>query len=103
MRCDHFPGQTDCMWCRNVPRVAIYSKELGVYLGGCMGLGFWSKLDSAGQESAVTFLDEEQAVAHMATWENAPLDCSFVSVMPDDGPYASAAACQKAGLPNWMN
>ena len=31
-------------------RILIYSEADGVYLGSCMGLGFWSELDSVGQE-----------------------------------------------------
>ena len=83
-------------------RVAIVSKSLGVYLGSCLGLGFWSKLDSAGQSSAVTFADESEASAHVYTWRDVPADYDFVPVEADDGVYATAAACERAGLGNWM-
>lgn len=82
-------------------RIVIVSKSLGVYLGSCMGMGFWSKLDSVGQPSAITFCDDGEASAHIATWDEAPCDYDFVSVEADDGVYASADACERAGLGNW--
>ena len=36
------------------PRFVLYHPEDGVYLGGFMGLGFWSNLDPVGQPEAVT-------------------------------------------------
>jgi hypothetical protein len=84
--------------------VVIYSKENGVFLGECFGLGFWTNLDAAGQPSAVTFPSEADARDYMETWSTpAPADVKLVEVVPDDGPSgASAAACMRAGLPGWL-
>lgn len=84
--------------------VVLYSEELGVYLGECMGLGFWSKLDPVGQAFAVTFESEDQAWAHTQTWDDPPpADARLVAVQPDDGTFASVAACVQAGLPGWQD
>jgi hypothetical protein len=49
----------------------LVHKEDGVYVGNALGLGFWSRLDAADQESAVTFDSEQEAKDHVASW-----DCS---------------------------
>lgn len=85
--------------------VVIYSEELGVYLGGAMGMGFWSKLDPCGQMAACTFPSEAEARHHISIAQDGgfPEDVRFVPVMPDDGTYASIAACVKVGLPGWLD
>ena len=84
--------------------VVIYTEERGIYLGNCMGLGFWTKLDPIGQPSAVTFPDTATAEAHMAEWdEGRPDGATFVDVTPDAEGYASVQACVLAGLPAWMD
>lgn len=84
--------------------VVIYSEELGVYLGSCMGMGFWSKLDPVGQPCAVTFPTEEAAREHVTLWdcEETPV-VRFVEVVPDNGEYASVQACVQSGLPGWLD
>lgn len=81
--------------------VVITNPEMGIYLGCCMGMGFWSKLDPVGQPSAVTFPSAEEARKIASTWESTPADLAFVNVVPDDGGYASVAACVAAGLDPW--
>ncbi|CAK7259125.1 hypothetical protein [Shinella sp. WSD5-1] len=44
-------------------RVVIVHPEMGIYLGSCFGLGFFSLLDCAGQTAACTFEDECDARA----------------------------------------
>ena len=60
--------------------VVIVHDEMGVYLGSCMGLGFWTLLDPAGQPSACVFADEAEARDHIATWEEGPSLYRFVEV-----------------------
>jgi hypothetical protein len=86
----------------------IYSPELGVYLGNCLGLGFWSKLDPVGQPCAVTFPTIYEAQRHAASWDTPVKDMQFIPVQADDvskrlgqPDYASIAACVAAGLPAW--
>lgn len=79
----------------------IYSEELGVYLGNCMGMGFWSKLDPVGQPCAVTFGSEGEAAKHWASWNQIPRDCKTHQVAPSDGRYATIEDCARAGLPIW--
>lgn len=87
------------------PAVVIVHPEMGIYLGLCFGLGFWSKLDPVGQTSAVCFDDEPQAREHIATWEEQPEGVTFVAVRPDEisgrARYASVHACIAAGLEAW--
>ena len=51
---------------------AIHHPEEGFYLGCCLGLGFWSKLDPVGQPSAATFIAVEEAKDHVRLWEENP-------------------------------
>lgn len=50
-------------------KIIIVHYEHGVYLGSAMGLGFWSKLDDVGQDSAVLFNSEQEAREIAARWE----------------------------------
>ncbi len=79
----------------------LYSSELGVYLGSCMGLGFWSNLDPAGQPSAVVFPNKEKAFEFANTWESPVEDLKFQELIPDEGLFASIDCCVRAGLPKW--
>jgi hypothetical protein len=81
--------------------VIITHPELGIYLGHCLGFGFWSKLDAAGQRVAVAFRDEEVARQHIKQWENLhnPDDYGFAEVTADvDGGYVSVASLRDANL-----
>lgn len=83
--------------------VVIYSETNGIYLGNCLGLGFWTKLETVGQTSAVTFPDATVAKEHMEQWEGGvPDDAQFVEVVDDDDGYATMASCVRAGLPGWL-
>ena len=64
----------------------ITHKTLGIYLGSALGLGFWSLLDCAGQDSAVLFNSTEAAATHIASWpeNNNPIDYELVSIPIDD-------------------
>jgi hypothetical protein len=63
--------------------VVLVHNEFGIYLGNCMGLGFFSMLDCAGQDQAVTFATPEAARQHVADWtsENDPLRFHTVQVI----------------------
>lgn len=83
-------------------RFVLFQKDWGIYLGGCMGLGFWSKLEGAGQTSACVFTDPAQAHAHVATWDSAPPDdYQVLPVETKDDYYATMDECVAAGLPAW--
>lgn len=76
----------------------------GVYLGNCLGLGFWSKLDPIGLPCAVTFASVADAEAHADAWEcGRPEGLRFVPVQADVNGMASIAACVAAGLPGWID
>lgn len=82
----------------------ITHPENGIYLGCCLGMGFWSKIDPVGQPSAVTFPSVNEAEEHMASWDNGKPDgVTLHSVAPDNGNYASIAACVAAGLEGWID
>lgn len=85
-------------------RFVLYSPEAGVYLGNCMGLGFWSKLDAAGQTMACTFPTEQDAAEHVASWDEPPafvLETKPVQVADASG-YATVSEVEAAGMPGWM-
>lgn len=83
-------------------RVVITHREWGIYLGSCFGMGFWTKLDPVGQDSAVTFSSEREARAIIDIWESKPapddIHCAWVST---ETGYASIDECVAAGLDRW--
>jgi hypothetical protein len=79
----------------------VYSDEAGVYLGSALGLGFWSKWDCAGQDSAVVFNTIEEIENWKTNCSGAQPGFRPVEVKADDGNYASMDACVAAGLPRW--
>lgn len=87
-------------------RKILVSKSMGVYLGSCIGLGFWSKLDSVGQDAAITFESEDEIRKMIATWDgltSLPSDLQYLDVTADiDGTYASISACVAAGAEYWQ-
>lgn len=89
----------------------------GIYLGSFLGLGFWSALDSGGQDAAVVFESPEAAMAFASTWGMEGMDpteraqclgalrCVEVVIDSPQGSdnYASMESCQAAGLDPWYN
>ena len=87
-------------------QIVIYTRSEGVYLGSALGLGFWSKLDPAGQNAAITFPSVQEAKRAVSNWETRPTGIQYKQVLADittkDGSvYASIEACFRAGLPGW--
>jgi hypothetical protein len=64
-----------------------------------MGLGFWSLLDPVGQSAAVAFADENDARAHIRSWdsENDPESYGYVAVNAPSG-CAGIRSLTDAGL-----
>lgn len=85
-------------------RVIIVHPEMGVYLGSCMGFGFWSKLDPVGQTHAVAFADVNEAIQHIHSWDGAraPADYVLLDVGTREAGYASVAECAAAGADAWF-
>lgn len=82
--------------------VLITHPENGVFLGACLGMGFWSKLDSIDQPSAVTFESQAQAEDFLSTCVGDSFEgVQFVPVVPDMGHFASVQACVAAGQEAW--
>jgi hypothetical protein len=82
-------------------RFVLFHPEAGVYLGTFWGLGFWSILDPAGQDTAVTFPTVAAALAHTESWDSVMPATRTVAVRVDNPLYASVAECVAAGLPGW--
>jgi hypothetical protein len=84
-------------------RYVLYNKELGVYLGSSMGMGFWSNLDPVGQAHAVSWPEEMLDVVRefIDSWDD-PVDVEMVPVKTStqDG-YVTMTECVEAGLPGW--
>jgi len=84
--------------------IIILSKSLGVYLGSCMGFGFWSKPDPVGQTESVAFEDQTAAEEFMLTWDglaDLPSDMSYPEVKSHDGQYVTMEECVNAGAEPW--
>jgi len=74
-------------------RYVIVHPEMGVYLGSCLGMGFWSCLDCVGQDRACTAESIEDARTHVASWEesNDPDEYQYVPVeLPIGATWATA-------------
>jgi len=90
--------------CITARAYVITHPEWGIFLGHFLGLGFWSKLEPAGQPTAPTFPTIGEAEGFMATWTSGrPAGVSLIPVNPDHGTYASAGACIAAGLEGWAD
>jgi hypothetical protein len=81
-------------------KVVIVHPSIGVYLGNCMGLGFFSMLDCAGQEHAVLLVNEVEARAHVASWDshNNPDGYQYVEVTAADDDWVTIEELEAAGL-----
>ena len=82
----------------------LWNDELGVYLGTAFGLGFWSKLDPAGQEYACVFETEDEAREYVSSWDN-PVSFRFVIVewsIVSGYKVATIGSCVRAGLEGWI-
>lgn len=85
-------------------RYVINSTVAGVYLGNCMGLGFWSQWDAVGQDSATVFESESAAIEHIESWHGpqpADLRPHVVPVECADERWATIAECVASGLERW--
>jgi len=73
----------------------IVHKDMGVYLGACLGLGFWTLLDPVGQPGAVVFDSVDQARDYISSWENNndPNEFEYVKVRNGD-----ISSLKEAGL-----
>jgi len=90
--------------------VVITHPEMGVYVGHGLGMGFWTRLDSVGQDAVVCFPSEAAARAHVASWyadssappQNDPDAYGYAPVTPSSTrgreTYADVAALREAGL-----
>src|SRR3546814_20094048 len=50
-------------------KLVITEPEFGIYVGSALGLGFWSKVDSVGQDTAPVFDTKEQAQEQIDSWD----------------------------------
>lgn len=86
-------------------RVLILSQSLGVYIGSCMGLGFWSKIENLDMPEAVNFESEKAALEAMHSWDGfmgLPDDITFPHVEDADGDgYSTEEECVNAGDESW--
>jgi predicted methyltransferase len=83
--------------------VAIVHPEWGIYLGSCMGLGFFSALDCAGQDTAAIFPSEAEARSYVATWEenSNPDKLTYPAVKIAGDHWATIEELDAAGLSQW--
>lgn len=82
-------------------RVVLYSEQWGVYLGDFLGFGFWTKIDGAGQDAAITFEDDAEAFRCADSWVSKPDDLETKQVECVAARYVTIDECEAAGLPRW--
>lgn len=82
-------------------RYVLYSPKCGIYLGSLLGLGLWSGIDPAGQDSAPTFASFDVAAdfaSKLGSIEDAtPKPVQLYSTSG----WATVRECEAAGLPRW--
>lgn len=81
--------------------VVIIHPEMGIYLGNCFGLGFFTNGDCGGQEEAALFATEAEARDYVRQWENNndPEAYTYAPVTADTEPYwATIEELEAAGL-----
>lgn len=82
-------------------RYVITHPKGGVYLGTCLGLGFWTLYDPVGQDHAVVFETPEKAWRFIDTWNSRDIYLQSVIIrhvecaLPD---YATIDELKEAGL-----
>jgi hypothetical protein len=83
--------------------VVIVHPEWGIYLGSCLGLGFFSAMDCAGQDSAAVFPSEKDARFFIAEWSdnNQPDMFTYPTVQAVDTYWATIEELDAAGLAEW--
>ena len=82
-------------------RYALYTEDKGIFLGMCLGLGFWSKLYPAGQDHAPTCLTRESAEL-MRKDLQLPQDTTRILMLhTKDSTYATIEECVAAGVERW--
>ncbi|MEG0869229.1 MAG: hypothetical protein RSG77_19615 [Hafnia sp.] len=83
--------------------LVVTHNKMGVYLGSCVGMDFWSKGNAVGMGAAMAFKSEQEALDHFSTVESPPDALQFITVEADlqDGRFASMAACECAGIETW--
>lgn len=82
-------------------KIAITHSEYGIYIGQAIGLGFWSKLDSAGKDKVIVFDTVEDAKEFLLSEFKIPLDAAnyeFPEVEVLDEWYADIEELRAAGL-----
>ncbi len=96
-------------------RYVLTHPQMGIYLGSAMGLGFWSKWDTVGQDCAVTFASPEEINRVVETWDDPTPGREGRAVAVEvarqgerdfeqkvgDHWYATIAECVAAGLEAW--
>lgn len=88
--------------------VLVHS-EWGVFLGHCLGLYFWSKIDSVGQPACVAFESEREGLSFMVRLhENSDpppgsnkMELKVVEILQPG--YATIAECVAASVEGWLD
>lgn len=75
--------------------------EAGIFLGECMGMGFWTKCDPAGLDLAVTFASPEDLQVYINMWNDQLPGVEAARVITKDAVYATIAECVEAGCEPW--
>jgi len=90
-------------------RYLAWHPEAGVFLGACMGMGFWSKWDPVGQDHAPTFAKPSDVQEYINSWDD-PDSMPGVEVKRvlcgapvnhEGSCYATIAECVEAGCEPW--
>jgi len=80
--------------------VVIVSETDGIFVGHALGLGFWSLLDSVGQQEVCTFENTFQARQFVRKWGNP--DAYTYRQVKTKGDFATVKELKAAGLGKYL-
>lgn len=80
--------------------IVVVHPDHGIFVGAALGLGFWSKLDNAGQSSVATFETMDEAAEIMRQWNQKfeGGDLKYIAVACEDEFAATIEELKAAGL-----
>lgn len=82
-------------------RYLLINSDMGIYIGSCLGLGFWSKLDPIGQPCAGVFESWLEANTYIQSWDSPINEWSLKEIYTKDPNYASIEEIENVGLETW--
>lgn len=81
-------------------RYILTHPEYGIYIGNCMGLGLWSRMDNGGQDCVCSFDSAQTVLEYVGSWRAPFNDPAAYIVKPVEceGGWVTVPELKAAGL-----